>query len=239
MNKDMELYYDYTVSPLGKLFYKTLWNQLSGFEDKKVLDFGSGFAFTTNYMARNNEVTAIEINQSMIDQCKKSEKFLQIHGGIEEVMKIPDAAYDLVICHLVLEFVENPKTIIDELMRVLKKDGVLSLVRHNKNGRIIQAIVQDYDILDAANLLDGGYSYSSAFGDIKYYSNEDLLNLTGSSLTIQKVLGIRVLASLQDEAIQSSEDWVNKMLEIESRLVEEPEFINIAYFNHLLLRKNK
>ena len=237
MNNDMKLYYDYTISPLGQLFYKTLWKQLEGIKDKKILDFGSGFGFTTNFLAKNNEVVALEIDSSMIEYSKKRNNYIQINGDLEEVKKIEDESFDFITCHLVLEFVENPKEIMNELIRVLKKDGILSVVRHNKNGRIIQAIVKDYDLKDAKKLLDGGFSYSSAFGDIKYYNNDELLEYTSNKLKVEKVFGIRVLGSIQDGKIQNNKNWVEEMLEIENKLAQEEDYIKIAYFNHILLRK--
>ncbi len=237
MNNDMKLYYDYTISPLGKLFYKTVWSQLETIKDKKILDFGSGFAFTTNFLAKNNQVTALEMDESMIENCEKTQKFTQIHGNLSALEKFSDESFDVIICHLVLEFTENPKLILDELSRLLKKNGILSIVRHNRNGRIIQSIVQDYDLDDANNLLNNGFSFSSAFGDIKYYENDDLLNLTNNNYTVDSLYGIRVLASLHNIQIQNSENWLSKMFETEQKLVSNPDFIKIAYFNHIILRK--
>ena len=237
MNQDMKLYYDYTVSPLGNLFYKTLWHQLKDIEDKKVLDFGSGFAFTTNFLAQHNDVTAIELDKSMIDNRVHHTDYTQLHGDLNQVKHFADETFDVIICHLVLEFVDNPQLILNELNRVLKKGGTLSIVRHNKNGRIVQAIVQDNDLDDAKQLLEGGYSYSSAFGDIKYYTTNDLLALLPNQFKVDKIYGIRSLASLHSSTIQSTDSWTENMLEIEQLLMTNQDFINIAYFNHILLIK--
>ena len=237
MNRDMQLYYDYTVSPLGQVFYKTLFSQLDNINNKKLLDFGSGFGFTTNFLAKNNDVTAIEIDKTMIDYCENKGDFQQIYGGLDKVKEMKDETFDVVTCHLVLEFVDNMSEILKELIRVLKKDGVLSIVRHNKNGRIIQAVVQDYDLEDAQNLLDGGFSFSSAFGDIKYYSNDDIINMVTDDLEVKEINAIRVLASLHSQEIQNSENWIEKILEIECKLVKNKDFINMAYFNHIIFIK--
>ncbi len=237
MNKDMKLYYDYTISPLGKLFYRTLWSQLENITDKKIFDFGSGFGFTSNFLAKNNEVIALEIDKTMIEYSENKEGFTQINGDLSYLKNTADETFDVVTCHLVLEFVPNAKEILAELVRVLKKGGILSIVRHNKNGRIIQAIVQDYDLDDAKKLLSGGFSYSSAFGDIKYYSNDDLLSLLDNKFVIKSIHGIRGVASLHNSQTQNSENWVEKMLEIEKEICDNPDFINVAYFNHILLEK--
>ncbi len=237
MDQNMQAYYDYTVSPLGRVFYNTVWRQLEHIKDKKILDFGSGFGFTSTFLAKHNDVTAIELDQTMLDAVKKPEAFKQIHGDLSIVKAMPKASFDLIICHLVFEFVENPQEILQELMRVLKHDGLLSIVRHNRAGRIIQAVVQDCDLAEAHKLLDGAYAYSSAFGNIKYYEDKDLLNWSQQNLTVESFYGVRALASLHSSAMQSQENWSENMLALEWELLKNPHFIDIAYFKHLFLRK--
>ncbi len=237
MNNDMKLYYDYTVSPLGKLFYKTIESQLDNIENKKILDFGSGFGFTAKFLAKKNDVTALEMNVDMIKASVNTANYTQIHGDLSALGELDDESFDAITCHLVLEFVDEPKVILTELMRVLKKGGILSVVKHNKNGRIIQAIVQDYDLEDAKNLLNGGYSFSSAFGNIKYYDNNILIDWTDNKTEIIDTFGARVLASIQNFDIQSKENWVEDMYKIETELLKDTDYIKIAYFNHILLKK--
>ncbi len=243
MNKDMQLYYDYTVSPLGQVFYHTAWEQLQGISNKKVLDFGSGFAFTSHFLAPNNTVVALEQDASMIAAALKAEGFEQIHGDLTNLEAMPPASFDVVLCHMVLEFVDNAPQIVQSLLRVLKKGGLLSIIRHNRAGRLMQAIIQEADFNEAHALMDGGHAYSSAFGDIKYYENEDILrwaktNNTEEPLSIESVQGIRAIASLHSRAVQGQEDWVENMLTLERRLLKDPAFVNIAYFNHVFLRKH-
>ncbi len=237
MNENMQLYYDYTISPLGKIFYNTVWRQLEHIHDKKILDFGSGFAFTSNFLAQKNEVIALEVDKTMLAAATKNTTFEQICGDLSTVKSMPSKSFDIVICHLVFEFVDNTQEILNELLRVLKDDGLLSIVRHNRLGRIIQATVQDCNFEECHKLLSGGYSYSSAFGDIKYYTNDDLLKLPQQSIYIESEQGVRALASLHSSQIQNQADWHDKMLELEWELLKNPHFINIAYFKHLFIKK--
>ncbi len=237
MNADMQLYYDYTVSPLGSVFYRTLWRQLENIHGKRILDFGSGFAFTSNFLAQHNDVVALEMDASMIEMAEKGSTYEQIHGDLRAVKSMPDASYDMVTCHMVFEFVDNAQEILSELLRVLKKGGILSLVRHNRAGRMVQTVVQECDFVETKKLLEGGFAYSSAFGDIKYYENEDVLLWAGEKLCLEEVHGIRALASLHNGDVQRQAGWLETMLEIEWELLKNPAFVGIAYFNHMLLKK--
>ncbi len=237
MNAEMKLYYDYTVSPLGKVFYQTVWKQLDFLQGHNILDFGSGFGFTADYLAQNNTVTAIEMDQSMIAAGKNTHNFKQICGDIKALKALPTASFDTVLCHLVFEFADNAEEILTELLRVLKAQGTLSVVRHNRAGRIIQAVVQQRDFLQAHELLQGEPSYSSAFGNICYYENEDLYALAKHSVEAQAVYGVRALASLHAAEVQEEASWLSEMLALEWELLKNPHFVSIAYFNHLLLKK--
>ena len=62
MDSNLKNYLENIKKPWGILFYKVIWEQLSSISNCKVLDFGSGFGFTSNYLAAKNKVTAIEPN---------------------------------------------------------------------------------------------------------------------------------------------------------------------------------
>ncbi len=237
MTQDMRYYYDYTVSPLGNLFYKTLHRQLNDIKDKTVLDFGSGFAFTSNFFAKHNKVVAVEYYQDMIDAAQKKHPFTQLCGDVSTLKNFEDESFDVVVLHLVLEFIDNQEHLVSELLRLLKKGGILSVVRHNRAGRIIQATVTEYNIAETIKLLNKEPSFSSAFGNICYYENEDLLNLAKGKLKLIKEQGVRSIASLCSAEDMQSKNWLEDMLMVEWELLKMQEFIDIAYFKHLTFIK--
>ncbi len=237
MNNTIKPYYDYTISPLGKLFYRSVWSQLGSVKNKKILDFGSGFGFTSSYLANGNDVTALEPNPDMISYGEKPHGYTLINKDMSALSDTADNTFDMVICHLVFEFTENVKQILSELVRVLKVGGIISVVKHNREGRIVQAVVLDYDIDDALKLLSGGNSHSSVFGDIKYYNNEDLESMSDCKLKISNVFGVRTLSSLHGAEMQSKDNWFDNMFAVESKLSENPDFAKIAFFNHVILTK--
>ena len=48
------------LQPWECLMKRIVWKQLGDIRNKKILDFGSGIGVTANYLAENNDVTAIE-----------------------------------------------------------------------------------------------------------------------------------------------------------------------------------
>ncbi len=166
--------------------------------------------------------------------CKKDISYEQIVGGLEELKQFADETFDCVICHNVFEYVDDRNIILKEFARVLKRDGFLSVIKHNKAGRIMQKAVFDYDINAVKALLNGDSNTSKNFGEIKHYE-DNALQVSG--FQIEKNYGICAFYGLQDNKIKFQRDWLDTMLEIELSVSEREDFRSIAFFHHLILRK--
>ena len=234
MNENLKYYYDYTISPLGKLFYQSVWEQLPHIQNKKVLDFGSGFGFTSEYISKNNEVVSIEKDQEIIEYAQKGQ-YKQLKGDYDILKSLEPNSFDVIICHLVFEFIDDYSNILKEFSRILKKDGFISIVRHNKQGRIIQALTLEEAYDEVSDLLDGKDSYSPTFGDIKYLKDEDILSNI-KDFYVDSSYGVRVFASLQTNEMREKDNWIESMMRVERKVYSLDEYKNISYFNHLILR---
>lgn len=220
-----------------RLFKKIVWVQIGDIEGKKILDFGSGEGITANHFAKKNDVTAIEPSEEMLSNAWKDYEYTQIVGDVNALSGISDETFDIIICHNVLEYIDDKEAVIKALARVLKKDGILSIAKHNKAGRVMQMAVLLDDFEKANALLDGENSMASKFGVIRYYGDKDILEWE-SNLVISEVFGIRTFWDLQqNQEKHGDEDWQRKMIQLEMRVAQIPEYRDIAFFHHLLLKK--
>lgn len=235
-NKHLYSYLDYTKQPWGKLFYLSVWNQLPELKGKKILDFGSGFGITADYLSDKNDVTALEPSKDMLSLGNKSEKYKRICGGVNELSQFEDKTFDCIVCHNVLEYVDDRSEILKEFVRVLKDDGVVSIVKHNKAGRIMQKAIFDYDIKSVKIMLNNQNLSSQKFGEIKVYDDNTLTN-ESDGLYIDKCFGICTFYGLQNNDIKFKKDWIESMLDIELSVSQIDDFRNIAFFHHLMLKK--
>ena len=138
-----------------RLFKRIVWKQIGEIEGKRILDFGSGEGITANYFAEKNEVIAIEPSQEMLTNAWKDYQYTQIMGDVKTLSAFADKTFDIIICHNVLEYVDNKEEVIKVLTRVLKQDGILSIVKHNRPGRVMQMAVLLDDFEKANAILDG------------------------------------------------------------------------------------
>jgi SAM-dependent methyltransferase len=228
-----------TKQPWFRLAYKLYWAQLADIielKNLKILDFGSGFGATANYLAKNNEVTAIEPNSDMMDDRECENNYTQITGKIEKLKDFGDGFFDVVVCHNVLEFAEERAEIVRKFSRILKSGGILSVIKHNKCGRIMQKVIYENNSDEAIILLDGGDS-SNTFGSINYYASEDLVKW-GDNFKIEKILAVRTFFALQqNNDIKYEPDWIDKMFKVEMKVCDLEPYKSISSFNHVLMKK--
>lgn len=220
-----------------RLLKKIVWAQLGDIRGKNILDFGSGEGVTANHFAENNKVVAIEPSEDMLINRWADFEYSQIQGDVTKLSAFEDNTFDMIICHNVLEYIEDKKSVLDELYRVLKPQGVLSIVKHNRAGRVMQMAVL-LDELEIANeLLDGKNSTASKFGAIRYYEDAMISKWT-PGLRYKDCFGVRTFWDLQqNQEKHNSEEWQSTMMQLEMRVSQMDEYREIAFFHHLLLSK--
>ena len=228
-------------SPTWILMYKLKWAQLAdiiALKNLKILDFGSGFGLTANYLAKDNEVVAIEPREDCIEERIRENNYTQIQGKLEKLKDFKDESFDVIICHNVLEFAaENDErsVIVKEFSRLLNNGGILSIIKNNGAGRIMSKVIPEYKIDDAMDLLEGGHM-SNVFGRVDLYNPEDLVKW-GGNLRIEKILGVRTFYGLQHDDIKHEPDWIDKMFIIEMKVADMEPYKSISLFHHVLLKK--
>ncbi len=221
-----------------RLFKKIVWKQLGNIEGKKILDFGSGEGITANHFAEKNDVTAIEPSEEMLSNAWTDYEYTQIVGDISTLDTFNDETFDIIICHNVLEYIDDKEAVVKALTRVLKKDGVLSIAKHNRAGRVMQMAVLLNDFEKANALLDGENSTASKFGAIRYYEDDDIIKWV-PELTVSDVFGIRTFWDLQqNQEKHGDEDWQDKMIQLEMRVAQIPAYKEIAFFHHIILKNS-
>jgi O-antigen biosynthesis protein len=104
--------------------------------DKRVLDAGCGTAYGTEILAgaRASGVVGVDIDPGVVEAARE-------RGGVNVSFEVADArdlpfaneAFDVVVCFEVIEHVEDPEAILDELRRVLRPDGLVAVSSPNRD----------------------------------------------------------------------------------------------------------
>ena len=233
---DIQQYKQMLEQPWGKIQYEITFAQLVHLKNKKILDFGSGLGLVSQFLGENNEVVAIEPEKEMLF-AYPNHTYKKILGSLERVEKFESESFDIVLCHNVLEYIEenNRKKYLSEFKRVLKKDGKLSIIKHNQVGKIMQAVVFSNDVDQALDLLKGNEFRSVSFNSGTTYTIDELLEM--SKMKLVKYQAIRTFYSLQMNEVKTKDNWLKKMTEMELAVCDLLPYKDISFLQHVWLMK--
>ena len=233
---DIQQYKQMLEQPWGKIQYEITFAQLAHLKNKKILDFGSGLGLVSKFLAENNEVIAIEPEKEMLF-AYSNHTYEKILGSIEQVEKFESESFDIVLCHNVLEYIEenNRENYLAELKRVLKQDGKLSIIKHNQVGKIMQSVVFSNDVDQALELLKGNEFRSVSFNSGTTYTIDKLLEM--SKMKLVKYQAIRTFYSLQMNEVKTKDNWLKKMTEMELAVCDLYPYKDISFLQHVWLMK--
>ena len=206
------------LSPWDGMLKRIVWEQLGEIEGKRILDFGSGEGITANHFANKNTVVAVEPSEEMLRSRWVDYAYKQMVGDVSRLAEFESESFDLIICHNVLEYIDDKEQVINELCRLLKAGGMLSIVKHNRAGRVMQMAVLLDDIRKANDLLDGKNGASSQFGAIRYYEDEQIAKWN-QRLKLLDAFGICTFWRLQqNQEKQGTTEWQAQMIQLEMRV---------------------
>lgn len=233
---DIQQYKQMLEQPWGKIQYVITFAQLEHIKGKKILDFGSGFGLVSQFLAQNNEVVAIEPQEEMLF-AYSNHRYEKILGSLEQVEKFESESFDIVLCHNVLEYIDENCRVnyLSELKRVLKRDGKLSIIKHNQVGKIMQAVVFSNDVDQALDLLNGNEFKRVSFSQGTTYTIDELLEM--SKMKLENYQAIRTFYSLQMNEVKTKDNWLEKMTEMELAVCDLYPYKDISFLQHVWLVK--
>lgn len=109
----------------------------------KVLDAGAGQGQFALFLAQQGAHTTLcDISQNMLDTARESFQNAAIaetgfeieHCSLQNIVGLRAGPYDLVLCHAVAEWLEQPEDVFHSLLPVLKSGGYFSLIFYNFHG---------------------------------------------------------------------------------------------------------
>ena len=218
MAANIQAYLENLQQPWGQIYYDILFDQLQDIKGKRVLDFGSGFGLVANHLAQENQVLAVEPNEEMVP-CGPRITLSATSRESGSVRSFEDASFDVILCHNVLEYVENRKAVLKAFIRLLKPGGLLSNVKHNEVGRVLQTVVFENDTQKALDLLAGQDLETHSMGLAQAYDLDAVIE--NLALENKDYQGIRVFYALQDNRFKDQEGWRESMLKMELAVCQE------------------
>jgi len=149
---------------------------------------------------------------------------------------VPQGQADLVLCHSLLEVVDDPAEVVAALAATLRPGGALSLVVANRAAAVLSRAMGGN--LEAAAALLRDREGRTGPGDNlrrRFDAAGAAALLTAAGLTVEKVHGVRVVADLVPGAVADGDP--DALLAFEMLAAELPPYRDIATQLHLYARK--
>jgi 2-polyprenyl-3-methyl-5-hydroxy-6-metoxy-1,4-benzoquinol methylase len=242
----------YTVTPLGRLRQElTLYHlgrhlqQIDG--PLEVLDAGCGTgSYGVALAADGHRVCLLDFAASMLEAAKQKVETvhpklldrLSFHcSAVEEVKaQFGTNAFDLILCHTLLEYVEEPGNTIQVLAHCLRPGGTMSLLCANRHADVLRWIWAKGNPEMAQVALDKPTGSADLFGLPRrtFYPLEVHQALDNAGLSVTSHRGIRIMADYVPPERLEDTGFYQQLFELEVAVGARAEYQAIARYIHLL-----
>jgi len=209
----------------------------------KIFDAGGGQGQMSCYFASlGHQVVLCDISEKMLTLAAKaiseqslSDRVTFLHESIGEVSAQNEQTFDLVSCHAVLEWVDDPEGVINQCLKSLKPNGFLSLTYYNINGSIYKNLLRTNFKKLRKDLWQGRRGSLTPTSPL----NPTDVNQWVDRLDVKVICesGIRVYYDYIFDLENRSRD-PDAIREMELRYSRQNPFKHLGRYVHLLLQKN-
>lgn len=246
---DPSAYAEYLRTPLGRLRSELSWRNLEphlprpGTPPRRALDLGAGTGEMALRLAASGwSVTLVDGSRRMLERATQVAEARGLGGRVACRTLDLDAggvanalgwgAYDLVVCHDVLEYVASPEALLGEARATLAAGGRMSLVVRNLVGEVMKQVIRGGAPEAALELISTRRAREELYGlDVRLFDLDQIRDLAGGAgLEVVAEYGVRVGADHVADWTRGGEDGFERMLELEHRLGESPELRPLARY---------
>lgn len=246
-------YAAYLETPEGRLRLDLAFANLQEFLPQatpslRALDLGCGTGAIAVRLARLGfHITLLDASLPMLDfgnraarEAGVTERIALKHGDAAQLGDLfPDGSFDVILCHNILEYVDDPCAVLRSAARVLRDpSSIISILVRNQAGEVLKAAVQNGDLAAAEHNLTAEWGQESLYeGKVRLFTPEGVqAMLKAASLAVIAERGVRVVSDYLPPQISRSGEY-ERILELERKLGRRPEFAAIARYTYCLAHR--
>lgn len=213
--------------------------------DLQVLDVGGGSGTDAVPLAvRGCTVTVVDPSMDALATLRRRASEAGVADRVNGIQAdtdamagvVADGSVDLVICHHVLESVDDPQAAVAAMAAALAVDGMVSLLVTGRYAAVIGLSISGRFAEAAAVHSDPAGTFGAADPLRRRYDVDSIAALlSGAGLTISAVSGVGVVSGLVPSAVlQPPSRGADELAALEQRVATEPPLRDIAADLHVL-----
>ena len=243
-------YAAYLETPEGRLRLDLAFANLQEFlpeptRSLHALDLGAGTGATAVRLARLGvHVTLLDPSPPMLDFANRAaqkagvrERIALKHADAGQLATLFDAgSFDLILCHNVLEFVDDPSAVLRSAAHALRDlSGIISILVRNQSGEVLKAALLSGDLSAAERNLTAEWGDESLCGGkVRLFTAQELKTMLHEvSFNVVAERGVRVVSDYLPPNVSRNDEY-DRIFELERKLGRRAEFVAIARHTHLL-----
>jgi S-adenosylmethionine-dependent methyltransferase len=237
--------------PAGNVRTAVVWEVLSAALVEAgpalvVVDAGGGTGgFAVPIAEAGHRVTVVDPSPDSLAALERraAERGLHVEavqGDLADLAQlVAVGSADLVLCHSVLEVVEDPMAALAAAAGALRPGGRLSLVVANRDAAVLARALAGRPDEAAHALTDPAGRWGAADGAARRWTPAGITDLvTAAGLRVEQVHGVRCVSDLVPSAVLDTEPGAAaSLLALERTLSDRSPFRDLATQLHLLARK--
>jgi SAM-dependent methyltransferase len=213
-------------------------------EPREVLDIGGGTGgLAVRIGARGHRVTVVDPSPDALAALDRRarEHDVAVTGKQGDLSSLLDVVggdcADVVLCHGVLEVVDEPAAALAILARVVRAGGALSLLVAQRHAAVVARAMAGH-FQQALAMLDPGASASSGRTGRRYSHDELTALVADAGFGVDTVHAVRVFTDLVPGSLLDLEPGASAALvELEQAVATRPEYLPLATQLHLLAHR--
>ncbi|MGH3489093.1 MAG: methyltransferase domain-containing protein [Actinopolymorphaceae bacterium] len=212
-----------------------------------VVDAGGGTGHLAVPIAElGHRVTVVDPSPDSLAALKRRADESGVTGSIEavqgDVADLPEAvgasAADLVLCHSVLEVVDDPDAALTAMAAVLRPSAALSLVTANRYAVVLAKVIGGHLADARAVLAEPSDRWQPGSPTPRRFTASQLRHAVENvGLVVLAEHGVRVFADLAPATLADEPAAAAAMLDLEAAVAEHPTFRALATQIHVLARR--
>jgi SAM-dependent methyltransferase len=210
-----------------------------------VLDVGGGTGgFAVPLAQSGHSVTVVDASPDALAALTRRAADAGVAARVRAVQGDGDAlaglvepgSVDLILCHAVLEVVDQPAAVVAAVAAALRPGGAVSVLVAGRAAAVLGRAVNGH-LRSASALVDDPDGHAGPRDTLRrrYDAESAEALLRSAGLTVEEIHGVRVLADLLPAAVV--EEDPQALLELELALSARPPFRDIASQLHLFARR--
>jgi S-adenosylmethionine-dependent methyltransferase len=238
--------------PWGRLKYQLAQANLArhiAAEPLQILDAGGGNGLDALALAaQGHSVDLVDYSSEMLAQAEQQANEnsvsdrLRIHqADVRDIVRLfSPSHFDLVVCHNVLQYIEDVAALLTELAVVLKPGGLLSLISINRYSMAYHAAFLRDDLAEALTQLDARTMQAHTFDAVlaNYSPDEMCAMLQDNGWQVEADYGLRCMSDYWGDNERKADPAIFARLErLEYALTDRYPYKLLARYFQIIARK--